>query len=183
MVEWPACNAENVRSCGRQSALFCNRPRNTAHRHGMRDFFCSVRRYLAWHRKRDGTYRFEVCADGPLFPGGYPARVSQASDRLGTAAAQGSAYYHDSAAALVIDGEVIAAAREERFTRKKFDAAFPRHALEFVLSQGRLRLEDLNALAFYEKPYLKFGRLLETHLSFAPRGRASFLAAIPVWIK
>ncbi|HAJ79482.1 MAG TPA: hypothetical protein DCO75_06885 [Fibrobacteres bacterium] len=94
-----------------------------------------------------------------------------------------SAYYHDSAAVLIVDGTIIAAAQEERFTRKKHDASFPHHALDFVLSQGRLKLEDLSALAFYEKPYLKFERMLETYHSFAPRGLSSFLTAIPVWIK
>jgi carbamoyltransferase len=84
---------------------------------------------------------------------------------------------------LIVDGTIIAAAQEERFTRKKHDASFPHHALDFVLSQGRLKLEDLSALAFYEKPYLKFERLIETYHSFAPRGLSSFLTAIPVWIK
>lgn len=94
-----------------------------------------------------------------------------------------SSYYHDSAAALVVDGTIIAAAQEERFTRKKHDASFPYHALDFVLSQGRLKLKDLTTIAFYEKPYLKFERLLETYHSFAPAGLLSFLTAIPVWIK
>ncbi len=94
-----------------------------------------------------------------------------------------SAYYHDSAAALIIDGHIVAAAQEERFTRKKHDASFPSHALDFVLSQGCIKFDDVDALAFYEKPYLKFERLLETYHSFAPRGLSSFLSAIPVWIK
>lgn len=94
-----------------------------------------------------------------------------------------SAFYHDSAAALVIDGEIIAAAHEERFTRKKHDSGFPRHAITYVLEEAGLELEDITAVAFYDKPYLKFERLLETYHSFAPRGLKSFLSAIPVWIK
>ncbi|MDT8422017.1 MAG: carbamoyltransferase [Desulfuromonadales bacterium] len=94
-----------------------------------------------------------------------------------------SAFYHDSAAALIVDGEIIAAAHEERFTRKKHDASFPRHAVAYVLDEAGLNLEDITAVAFYDKPYLKFERLLETYHNFAPRGLNSFLAAIPVWIK
>jgi len=94
-----------------------------------------------------------------------------------------SAFYHDSAAALVIDGEIIAAAHEERFTRKKHDSGFPRHEITYVLEEAGLELEDITAVAFYDKPYLKCERLLETYHSFAPRGLKSFLSAIPVWIK
>ncbi|MBI5441070.1 MAG: hypothetical protein HY900_07655, partial [Deltaproteobacteria bacterium] len=94
-----------------------------------------------------------------------------------------SAFYHDSAAALVLGGELVAAAHEERFTRKKHDSSFPRHALAYVLEEGGLDLRDVTAIAFYDKPYLKFERLLETYHSFAPRGLKSFLSAIPVWIK
>jgi len=94
-----------------------------------------------------------------------------------------SAFYHDSAAALVVDGEIVAAAHEERFTREKHDSAFPRHAVEYVLDEAGLKLEDISAVAFYDKPYLKFERLLETYHSFAPRGLKSFLSAMPVWIK
>jgi carbamoyltransferase len=94
-----------------------------------------------------------------------------------------SAYYHDSAAALLVDGEVVAAAQEERFTRKKHDASFPHHAAKYVLREGGVSLSDLTAVAFYDKPYLKFERLLETYTGFAPRGLQSFLSAIPVWIK
>jgi carbamoyltransferase len=94
-----------------------------------------------------------------------------------------SAFYHDSAAALVVDGEIVAAAHEERFTRVKHDAAFPRHAVAYVLDEAGLELGDITAVAFYDKPYLKFERLLETYHSFAPRGLKSFLAAIPVWIR
>ncbi len=94
-----------------------------------------------------------------------------------------SAFYHDSAAAMVVDGEILAAAQEERFTRKKHDSSFPRHAVAYVLDEAGLRLEDVTAVAFYDKPYLTFERLLETYHSFAPRGLKSFLSAMPVWIK
>jgi carbamoyltransferase len=94
-----------------------------------------------------------------------------------------SAFYHDSAAALVVDGEIIAAAHEERFTRQKHDSSFPRHAISYVLDEAGQELGDLAAVAFYDKPFLKFERLLETYHSFAPRGLKSFLSAIPVWIK
>ena len=94
-----------------------------------------------------------------------------------------SAFYHDSAAALVVDGTVVAAAQEERFSRKKHDARFPRLALEFVLSAGGIGLADVDHVVFYDKPFLKFERLLETYLAFAPRGFRSFRMAVPVWLK
>ncbi|MBN1885683.1 MAG: carbamoyltransferase [Candidatus Krumholzibacteriota bacterium] len=94
-----------------------------------------------------------------------------------------SAYYHDSAAALVEDGRIVAAAQEERFSRVKHDASFPSGAVAYVLGEAGLRCGDLDAVAFYDKPYLKFERLLETYHAFAPRGLRSFLAAAPVWIK
>ena len=94
-----------------------------------------------------------------------------------------SAYYHDSAAALVVDGKVIAAAQEERFTRKKHDARFPVNAIRSCLEIGGLKPADLDHVAFYDKPFLKFERLLETYLAFAPRGFASFREALPVWVK
>ena len=94
-----------------------------------------------------------------------------------------SAFYHDSAAALVVDGEIIAAAQEERFTRKKHDARFPRRALEYCLSEGGVRLDQVDSVAFYDKPFLKFERLLETYLAFAPRGFHSFRMAIPIWLR
>ena len=81
-----------------------------------------------------------------------------------------SAFYHDSAAAIVIDGEIIAAAQEERFTRKKHDSSYPFNAIEFVLKFSRLKLEDVDHIVFYEKPFLKFERLLESYVAFAPRG-------------
>lgn len=94
-----------------------------------------------------------------------------------------SAYYHDSAAALLIDGDIFAAAHEERFTRKKQDPSFPINACRFVLDQAGITLDDVTAVAFYDKPYIKFERLLETYHAFAPKGLTSFNSAIPVWIK
>ena len=94
-----------------------------------------------------------------------------------------SAYYHDSAAALVQDGAVIAAAQEERFTRKKQDSDFPRHAVDYCLQAGGVRLDEVDYVAFYDKPFLKFERLLETYVAFAPRGFKSFLMALPLWLK
>src|SRR5262249_10339291 len=94
-----------------------------------------------------------------------------------------SALYHDSAAALVVDGRVVAAAQEERFTRKKHDPGFPRHAVQYCLSAGRVTLDELDFVVFYDKPFLKFERLLETYLAFAPRGIRSFAMAMPVWVR
>jgi len=94
-----------------------------------------------------------------------------------------SAYYHDSAACLVRDGEIVAAAQEERFTRVKHDPSFPSHAVAFCLREGGLAAGDLDAVAFYEKPFLKFERLLQTYLAFAPRGLRSFVTAMPLWIR
>jgi carbamoyltransferase len=94
-----------------------------------------------------------------------------------------SAYYHDSAAALVVDGKVVAAAQEERFTRKKHDSNFPHHAIKACLEIAGLKPAQLDHVAFYDKPFLKFERLLETYLAFAPRGFASFRQALPLWVK
>jgi carbamoyltransferase len=94
-----------------------------------------------------------------------------------------SAFYHDSAAAIISNGKIIAAAQEERFTRKKHDYSFPINAIEYVLEESGIAYEDLDAIAFYDKPYIKFERLLETYHAFVPRGLVSFLSAIPVWIK
>ncbi len=94
-----------------------------------------------------------------------------------------SAFYHDSAAALVVDGEIVAAAQEERFTRKKHDPGFPTRAIEYCLEQAGLRPGQLDYVGFYDKPFLKFERLLETYLAFAPVGFKSFLQAMPVWLK
>lgn len=93
-----------------------------------------------------------------------------------------SAFYHDSAAALVVDGEIIAAAQEERFTRIKHDSAFPINALTYCLEEGGLEPEEIDWVVFYEKPYLKFERLLETYLNFAPLGLKSFFKALPIWL-
>lgn len=94
-----------------------------------------------------------------------------------------SAFYHDSAAALVIDGKISAAAQEERFTRKKHDSGYPHKAIEFCLSQAKLELKDIDYFVFYDKPFLKFDRLIETYLAFAPRGFASFTKGFPLWVK
>ncbi len=94
-----------------------------------------------------------------------------------------SAFYHDSAAALIIDGEIIAAAQEERFSRKKHDARYPLKAVEFVLAEGKKKLNEIDHIVFFEKPYLKFERLLKTYIAFAPIGFKSFSQSMPVWIK
>jgi carbamoyltransferase len=94
-----------------------------------------------------------------------------------------SAFYHDSAACLIRDGEIVAAAQEERFTRKKHDFSFPKHAIDFCLKKGGLEASALDCVAFYDKPFIKFERILETYLAYAPHGIASFLMAMPLWIK
>ena len=94
-----------------------------------------------------------------------------------------SAYYHDSAASLIVDGRIISAAQEERFTRKKHDSSFPRNAIQFCINESNIQLSDLDYIVFYEKPLIKFERLLETYISFAPKGFKSFLMAMPVWLK
>ncbi|MEM7371818.1 MAG: carbamoyltransferase [Bacteroidota bacterium] len=94
-----------------------------------------------------------------------------------------SAFYHDSAAAILVDGDIIAAAQEERFSRKKHDYSFPHQAVAYVLEEAGLGMEDLTAVAFYDKPYLKFERLLVTYHAYVPKGLRSFLSAMPVWIK
>jgi carbamoyltransferase len=94
-----------------------------------------------------------------------------------------SAYYHDSAAAILVDGQIVAAAQEERFTRKKHDSSFPINACRYVLEESGIDYNDLTGVAFYDKPFLKFERLLETYHAFAPSGFLSFLSAMPVWIK
>jgi carbamoyltransferase len=94
-----------------------------------------------------------------------------------------SAFYHDSAAALVRDGEIVSAAQEERFTRKKHDSRFPSNAVEYCLSQEGVGLSDVDFVAFYDKPFLKFERLLETYVAFAPRGLRSFAMAMPLWVR
>src|SRR5690606_3585800 len=94
-----------------------------------------------------------------------------------------SAFYHDSAAALVEDGRIVAAAQEERFTRKKHDAAFPAKAIAYCLAEARCRMTDVDHVVFYDKPFVKFERLLETYLATSPRGFRSFQTAMPIWIK
>src|SRR5262249_49526304 len=94
-----------------------------------------------------------------------------------------SAFYHDSAACLIRDGRILAAAQEERFTRKKFDASFPSRASRYCLEAGGIGLTDLRYIVFYDKPLIKFERLLETYVSFAPKGIQSFVTAMPVWLK
>ncbi len=94
-----------------------------------------------------------------------------------------SAFYHDSAACILKNGEIIAAAQEERFTRKKHDHSYPFNAVEFVLKYSNLKLNEIDQIVFFEKPFLKFERLLETYVAFAPKGFLSFSKAIPIWIK
>ena len=94
-----------------------------------------------------------------------------------------SAFYHDSAACLVQDGKIISAAQEERFTRKKHDSSFPKNAIDYCLKEGLLKIKDIDFVAFYEKPFLKFERILETYLAYAPLGIRSFIKAMPLWIK
>ena len=94
-----------------------------------------------------------------------------------------SAFYHDSAATILVDGKIIAAAQEERFTRKKHDPSFPKHAIKYCMEEAGIAPDDLENIIFYEKPFLKFERLLETYLAYAPRGFRSFAAAMPLWIK
>jgi carbamoyltransferase len=94
-----------------------------------------------------------------------------------------SAFYHDSAACLIKDGEIIAAAQEERFTRKKHDLAFPTNAIQYCIKEANIESSELSNIVFYEKPFVKFERLLETYLAFAPKGFKSFIRAMPIWIK
>tara|TARA_B100000886_G_scaffold62688_1_gene38888 strand:+ start:6428 stop:8266 length:1839 start_codon:yes stop_codon:yes gene_type:complete len=94
-----------------------------------------------------------------------------------------SAFYHDSAATILIDGKIIAAAQEERFTRIKHDKSYPFNAIEFVLKYAKIKFSDIDAIVFFEKPFLKFERLLETYVAFAPRGFISFCKAMPIWLK
>src|SRR3954467_2773520 len=94
-----------------------------------------------------------------------------------------SAYYHDSASCILRDGDIIAAAQEERFTRKKHDASFPKAAVAYCLKEAGCSMEQVDCVAFYEKPFLKFDRILHSYLACAPRGLPSFLKSIPLWIK
>ena len=94
-----------------------------------------------------------------------------------------SAFYHDSAAAIIIDGKIVAAAQEERFTRVKHDSNYPFNSVQFVLKFANLSLKDVDHIVFYEKPFLKFERLLETYVAFAPKGFLSFSKAMPLWLR
>ena len=94
-----------------------------------------------------------------------------------------SAFYHDSAAALIVDGEIISAAQEERFSRKKHDPSYPVNAIKFVLSEAKIKLSDVDHIVFFEKPFLKFERLLETYMAFAPKGFKSFSLSMPLWLR
>ena len=94
-----------------------------------------------------------------------------------------SAFYHDSAASLLKDGKIIAAAQEERFSRVKHDARYPYNAIEYVLREGNIKLNEVDKIVFFEKPFLKFERLLETYLAFAPRGFKSFSMSMPIWLR
>ena len=113
-----------------------------------------------------------------------PASWPDSSAKMETVNILGiSAFYHDSAACLVRNGEIIAAAQEERFTRKKHDASFPKHAVDYCLREGGIQIGDVAYVAFYEKPFLKFDRILHTYLTYAPVGLRTFLMAIPLWIR
>ena len=94
-----------------------------------------------------------------------------------------SAFYHDSAACLLIDGKIVSAAQEERFTRIKHDKSYPFNAINFVLSFAKIKLSDVNQIVFFEKPFLKFERLLETYVAFAPNGFKSFCKSMPIWLR
>ena len=94
-----------------------------------------------------------------------------------------SAFYHDSAAALIINGKIIAAAQEERFSRKKHDPSYPRNAINYCLKKSNLKLSEVDHIVFFEKPFLKFERLLETYLAFAPKGFMSFSISMPIWLR
>ena len=94
-----------------------------------------------------------------------------------------SAFYHDSAATIIENGKIIAAAQEERFTRLKHDSSYPFNAIEFVLKFSKTKLSEIDSIVFFEKPFLKFERLLETYVAFAPRGFKSFCKAMPIWLK
>src|SRR5690242_19696401 len=94
-----------------------------------------------------------------------------------------SVFYHDSAAALIFDGDIVAAAQEERFSRKKHDAGYPKQAVDYVLSEAAIDLSEVAYVAFYDKPFLKFERLLETFVATAPCGFRSFRTAMPVWLR
>ena len=111
-----------------------------------------------------------------------PASVSHSPSR-GTAILGISAFYHDSAAVLLVDGKIVAAAQEERFTRKKHDHHFPANAIGYCLREGGITAADLDYVGFYDKPLAKFDRLIETYAAFAPHSFKSYLKALPLWLK
>ena len=94
-----------------------------------------------------------------------------------------SAFYHDSAASLIIDGEIVSAVQEERFSRKKHDPSYPYLSIKYILEENKITLKDIDYIVFFEKPFLKFERLLETYLAFAPKGFKSFAMSMPIWLK
>ena len=94
-----------------------------------------------------------------------------------------SAFYHDSAAALIKNGDIVAAAQEERFSRKKHDSRYPFNAVKYILEENDLKLSEIDHIVFFEKPFLKFERLLETYLAFAPKGFKSFSLSMPIWLR
>ena len=94
-----------------------------------------------------------------------------------------SAFYHDSAASLIVNGDIVAAAQEERFSRKKHDHRYPFNAVNYVLSEGKLKLSEVDHIVFFEKPFLKFERLLETYVAMGPKGFIQFSKAMPTWLK
>ena len=94
-----------------------------------------------------------------------------------------SAFYHDSAATLIKDGEIISAVQEERFSRKKHDARYPFNAVKYILNENKISLNDIDHIVFFEKPFLKFERLLETYMAFAPKGFKSFSLSMPLWLR
>src|SRR6266550_3024691 len=102
---------------------------------------------------------------------------------IGTRVLGISAFYHDSAAALLVDGEIVAAAQEERFTRKKYDHHFPINAVNYCLTEAGITLADLDYVGFYDKPLAKFDRLIETYVAFAPQSLGSWMTALPLWLK
>src|SRR5262249_8760689 len=110
-------------------------------------------------------------------------KLDGSSTKMATNILSVSAFYHDSATCLICDGHIVAAAQEERFTRKKFDGRFPTNAIRYCLQEGGISLSDLKYFVFYDKPLVKFERLLETYVAFSPKGVKSFLAAMPVWLK
>ena len=94
-----------------------------------------------------------------------------------------SAFYHDSAAALIVDGKIVSAAQEERFSRKKHDSSYPFNAIEYILKESKLNINVIDHIVFFEKPFLKFERLLETYMAFAPKGFKSFSLSMPIWLR